>query len=134
MPKDMQGFYLTVKQLTDSGMASETAIEQAQNLTYNQTDALKAQLASTQSTKEYKKDRGKAMDSAVSSMSGFFSWGNPSADDQTPEAARFRNDYQSLYDINYRTTGGNADAAKKMTNQQIARTWSISEVNGGAKL
>ena len=113
MPKDMQGFYLTVKQLTDSGMASETAIEQAQNLTYNQTDALKAQLASTQSTKEYKKDRGKAMDSAVSSMSGFFSWGNPSADDQTPEAARFRNDYQSLYDINYRTAGGNADAAKK---------------------
>lgn len=74
------------------------------------------------------------MDSAVSSMSGFFSWGNPSADDQTPEAARFRNDYQSLYDINYRTTGGNADAAKKMTNQQIARTWSISEVNGSAKL
>ncbi len=49
----------------------------------------------------------------MSSMSGFFSWGNPSADDQTPEAARFRNDYQSLYDINYRTTGGNADAAKK---------------------
>ena len=134
MPKDMQGFYLTVKQLTDSGMASETAIEQAQNLTYNQTDALKAQLASTQSTREYKKDRGKAMDSAVSSMSGFFSWGNPSADDQTPEAAPFRNDYQSLYDINYRTTGGNADAAKKMTNQQIARTWSISEVNGDAKL
>ncbi|ELY5968037.1 transglycosylase SLT domain-containing protein [Salmonella enterica] len=134
MPKDMQGFYLTVKQLTDSGMASETAIEQAQSLTYNQTDALKAQLASTQSTKEYKKDRGKAMDSAVSSMSGFFSWGNPSADDQTPEAARFRNDYQSLYDINYRTAGGNADAAKKMTNQQIARTWSISKVNGDAKL
>lgn len=133
MPKDMQGFYLTVKQLTDSGMASDAAIEQAQNLTYNQTDALKAQLASTQSTKEYKKDRSKAMDSAVSSMSGFFSWGNPSADDQTPEAARFRNDYQSLYDINYRTTGGNADAAKKMTNQQVARTWSISEVNGGAK-
>ncbi|MDR7941161.1 transglycosylase SLT domain-containing protein [Enterobacter soli] len=133
MPKDMQGFYLTVKQLTDSGMVSETAIEQAQNLTYNQTDALKAQLASTQSTKEYKKDRGKAMDSAVSNMSGFFSWGDPSADDQTPEAARFRNDYQSLYDINYRTTGGNSDAAKKMTNQQIARTWSISEVNGGAK-
>ncbi|EKP8674476.1 transglycosylase SLT domain-containing protein [Salmonella enterica] len=132
MPKDMQGFYLTVKQLTDSGMASETAIEQAQNLTYNQTDALKAQLASTQSTKEYKKDRGKAMDSAVSSMSQWFRF-DPSADDQTPEAARFRNDYQSLYDINYRTTGGNADAAKKMTNQQIARTWSISEVNGGAK-
>ncbi|HAT3686954.1 transglycosylase SLT domain-containing protein [Citrobacter freundii] len=132
MPKDMQGFYLTVKQLTDSGMAPESAIEQAQNLTYNQADALKAQLASTQSTKEYKKDRVKAMDSAVSNMSQLFRF-DPSADDQSPEAARFRNDYQALYDINYRTTGGNADAAKKMTNQQIARTWSISEVNGGAK-
>ncbi|WOJ32700.1 transglycosylase SLT domain-containing protein [Citrobacter koseri] len=132
MPKDMQGFYLTVKQLTDSGMSSDAAIEQAQNLTYNQTDALKAQLASTQSTKEYKKDRSKAMDSAVSSMSQWFRF-DPSADDQTPEAARFRNDYRALYDINYRTTGGNADAAKKMTNQQVARTWSISEVNGGAK-
>ena len=132
MPKDMQGFYLTVKQLTDSGMSSEAAIEQAQNLTYNQTDALKAQLASTQSTKEYKKDRSKAMDSAVSNMAQWFRW-DPSADDQTPEAARFRNDYQALYDINYRTTGGNADAAKKMTNQQVARTWSISEVNGDAK-
>ncbi|MDM3130092.1 transglycosylase SLT domain-containing protein [Citrobacter sp. CK205] len=132
MPKDMQGFYLTVKQLTDSGMSSDAAIEQAQNLTYNQTDALKAQLASTQSTKEYKKDRSKAMDSAVSSMSQWFRF-DPSADDQTPEAARFRNDYQALYDINYRTTGGNVDAAKKMTNQQVARTWSISEVNGGAK-
>ena len=133
MPKDMQGFYLTVKQLTDSGMAPESAIEQAQNLTYNQTDALKAQLASTQSTNEYKKDRVKAMDSAVSNMAQWFRL-DPSADDQTPEAARFRNDYQALYDINYRTTGGNADAAKKMTNQQIARTWSISEVNGSAKL
>lgn len=132
IPKDMQGFYLTVKQLTDSGMSSDAAIEQAQNLTYNQTDALKAQLASTQHTKEYKKDRSKAMDSAVSNMAQWFRW-DPSADDQTPEAARFRNDYQALYDINYRTTGGNADAAKKMTNQQVARTWSISEVNGGAK-
>lgn len=132
MPKDMQGFYLMVKQLTDAGMASDAAIEQAQNLTYNQTDALKAQLASTQGTKEYKKDRSKAMDSAVSNMAQWFRW-DPSADDQTPEAARFRNDYQALYDINYRTTGGNADAAKKMTNQQVARTWSISEVNGDAK-
>ncbi|HAU5636091.1 transglycosylase SLT domain-containing protein [Citrobacter amalonaticus] len=132
MPKDMQGFYLTVKQLTDSGMSSDAAIEQAQNLTYNQTDALKAQLASTQGTKEYKKDRSKAMDSAVSNMAQWFRW-DPSADDQTPEAARFRNDYQALYDLNYRTTGGNADAAKKMTNQQVARTWSISEVNGDAK-
>ncbi len=132
MPKEMQGFYMTVKQLTDSGMAPDAAIEQAQNVTYNQTDALKAQLASEQGTAAYKKERGKAIGSAASSMAQWFRW-DPSADDQTPDAARFRNDYQTLYDLNYRTAGGNADVAKKMTNQQIARTWSISEVNGNAQ-
>lgn len=132
MPKDMQSFYLTVKQLTDAGMASDEAVKQAQNITYNQTDAFKAQLSSTQSTKEYKNDRASAMDSAVSNMAQIFRW-DPSADDSTPEAVHFRNDYQSLYDINYRNSGGNADIAKKMTNTQIARTWSISEVNGSAQ-
>ncbi|ARB20941.1 lytic transglycosylase domain-containing protein [Klebsiella oxytoca] len=132
MPKDMQSFYLTVKQLTDAGMASDEAVKQAQNITYNQTDAFKAQISSTQSTKEYKNDRASAMDSAVSNMAQIFRW-DPSADDSTPEAVHFRNDYQSLYDINYRNSGGNADVAKKMTNTQIARTWSISEVNGSAQ-
>ncbi len=126
MPKDMQSFYLTVKQLTDSGMASDEAVKQAQNITYNQTDAFKAQLSSTQSTKEYKNDRASAMDSAVSNMAQIFRW-DPSADDSTPEAVHFRNDYQSLYDINYRNSGGNADVAKKMTNTQIARTGALAK-------
>ncbi|MFK3708307.1 transglycosylase SLT domain-containing protein [Klebsiella sp. NPDC088457] len=133
MPKDMQSFYLTVKQLTDAGMASDEAVKQAQNVTYNQTDALKAQLTSTQSTKEYKKERSSALDSAVSNMSPWYSFGGPGADDQNINAVNFRNDYQSLYDINYRNSGGNADVAKKMTNTQIARTWSISDVNGNTQ-
>ncbi|HCI4635006.1 TPA: transglycosylase SLT domain-containing protein [Klebsiella quasipneumoniae subsp. quasipneumoniae] len=133
MPKDMQSFYLTVKQLTDSGMASDEAVKQAQNVTYNQSDALKLQLPSTQSTKEYKKERASAMDSAVSSMKPWYSFGGPVADDQNVNAVNFRNDYQSLYDINYRNSGGNADVAKKMTNTQIARTWSLSDVNGSAQ-
>ena len=133
MPKDMQSFYLTVKQLTDSGMASDEAVKQAQNVTYNQSDALKSQLSSTQSTKEYKKERASAMDSAVSSMKPWYSFGGRAADDQNVNAVNFRNDYQSLYDINYRNSGGNADVAKKMTNTQIARTWSLSDVNGSAQ-
>ena len=132
MPKDMQSFYLTVKQLTDSGMAADEAVKQAQNVTYNQTDSLKAQLSSTQTTKEYKKERGSAMDSARNSMAQWFRI-DPEADDATTDAINFRNDYQTLYDINYRNSGGNADVAKKMTNTQIARTWSISDVNGNAQ-
>lgn len=133
MPKDMQSFYLTVKQLSDAGMAPDAAVKQAQNVTYNQTDALKAQLSSTQSTKEYKKERSSALDSAVSNMSPWYSFGGPDANDQNTNAVNFRNDYQSLYDINYRNSGGNSDVAKKMTNTQIARTWSLSDVNGKAQ-
>ncbi|WP_142514159.1 transglycosylase SLT domain-containing protein [Klebsiella huaxiensis] len=132
MPKDMQSFYLTVKQLTEAGMASDEAVKQAQNVTYNQSDALKTQLSSIQNTKEYKKERSSAIDSARDNMA---QWDriDPEADDETTDAVNFRNDYQSLYDINYRNSGGNADVAKKMTNVQIARTWGISEVNGKAK-
>ncbi|WP_142430573.1 transglycosylase SLT domain-containing protein, partial [Enterococcus faecalis] len=72
LPKDMQSFYLTVKQLTDSGMASDEAVKQAQNVTYNQSDTLKAQLSSIQSSKEYKKERNSAMDSARDSMAQWF--------------------------------------------------------------
>ena len=68
MPKDIQSFYLTIKQLTEAGMASDEAVKQAQNITYNQNDALKNQLTSTQSTKEYKSERDSAMDSARNSM------------------------------------------------------------------
>ncbi|MBX4818473.1 lytic transglycosylase [Klebsiella michiganensis] len=132
MPKDIQSFYLTVKQLSDAGMAPDAAVKQAQNVTYNQTDALKQQLSSVQSTKDYRNERDSAMDSAVSNMAQIFRW-DPSAQDTTTDAVNFRNDYQSLYDINYRNSGGNTDIAKKMTNAQIARTWSISDVNGSAQ-
>lgn len=132
MPKEMQGFYMTVKQLTDSGMSSVDAVQHAQEVTYNQNDALKKQLSADQSTSPYKKERDKAMDSARSSMAQWFRI-DPEAEDKTPEAAAFRADYQTLYDLNYRTTGGNSDAAKKLTNQQISKNWMISTVNGTAQ-
>lgn len=132
MPKEMQGFYMTVKQMTDAGMSSADAVQHAQDVTYNQNDALKKQLSADQSTSPYKKERDKAMDSARSSMAQWFRI-DPEAGDKTPEAAAFRADYQSLYDLNYRTTGGNADAAKKLTNQQISKNWMISTVNGSAQ-
>ncbi|WP_414618618.1 transglycosylase SLT domain-containing protein [Serratia liquefaciens] len=132
MPKEMQGFYMTVKQLTDAGMSSTDAVQHAQDATYNQNDALKKQLSADQSTAPYKKERDKAMDSARDTMTQWLRL-DPSADDKTPDAAAFRTDYQSLYDINYRTTGGNAKAAQKLTNQQISKNWMISTVNGTAE-
>lgn len=139
MPKDIQGFYLTVKQLSDAGMSPEAAVEHAQKVTYDQTDAMKKQFASTQSSREYKKEMTKAMESARNSMTQWLRI-DPDIDDGSVEykdalvgGAQFQADYQSLYDINYRAVGGSADVAKKLTNQQIARNWSISSVNGDAK-
>ncbi|MDQ9556006.1 lytic transglycosylase, partial [Serratia marcescens] len=132
MPKEMQGFYMTVKQMTDAGMSSADAVQHAQDVTYNQNDALRKQLSADQSTSPYKKERDEAMKSARDTMTQLFRW-DPSADDKTPDAAAFRADYQSLYDINYRTTGGNAKAAQKLTNQQVSKNWMISTVNGTAQ-
>ncbi|MEL4888580.1 hypothetical protein N6P31_16210 [Pectobacterium betavasculorum] len=132
IPKEKQSFYLNAKLLRDAGVNPDTAIEQSYNLTYNQTDALKSQLSSEQGTTSYKKDRLSAASDFVSDHSKLFRM-DPSAKDTTTEAVSFRNDYQSLYDINFRMAGGNADVAKKMTNQQIARVWSITEVNGSAQ-
>ncbi|MBC3213401.1 hypothetical protein [Serratia fonticola] len=133
MPKEKQSFYLNAKRLKDAGVNPEAAVEQAYNLAYNQTDALKAQLASEQGSSSYKKDRLSAASDFVSDRSRFFRI-DPSAKDTNTDAARFRQDYESLYDLNYRVSGGDADIAKKLTSQQIARTWSISEVNGSAQL
>lgn len=133
MPKEKQSFYLNAKRLKDAGVNPEAAVEQAYNLAYNQTDALKAQLASEQGTSSYKKDRLSAASDFVSDRSQFLRI-DPSAKDTNTDAASFRQDYESLYDLNYRVSGGDADIAKKLTSQQIARAWSISEVNGSAQL
>lgn len=133
MPKEKQSFYLNAKRLRDAGVNADNAVEQAYNLAYNQTDAMKTQLASEQGSSSYKKDRLSAASDFVGERSQFFRI-DPSAKDANPEATSFRNDYESLYDLNFRISGGDPDIAKKMTHQQVARTWSISEVNGQAQL
>lgn len=132
MPESQQAYYLNIKSFTDAGADQQWAADKAYELAYNQSEDLKRQFAAEQSTKEYKSDRDSAIDSAVSNMSQLFRW-DPSAGDNDPDARAFKRDYQTLYDINYRTSGGNADVAKKRTNAQIKRNWSISEVNGRAQ-
>lgn len=132
MPESQQAYYLNIKSFTDAGADQQWAADKAYELAYNQSDDLKRQFSAEQSTKEYKNDRDSAIDTAVGNMSQLFRW-DPSASDNNPDARAFKRDYQALYDINYRTSGGNADVAKKRTNAQIKRNWSISEVNGRAQ-
>lgn len=133
MPDAQQSFFLNVKSFTDAGATPEEATKRAYELAYNQTDDLKRQFAAEQATKAYKETRADAAQSFVSDRSGWLRR-DPSADDTTDEARQFRRDYEVLYDLNYRTSGGNADVAKKLTAAQVGRTWAISTVNGKASL
>lgn len=133
MPKEKQSFYLNAKRLKDAGVTAEKAVEAAYDLAYNQTDFVKKQLSDEQSSSPYKKDRRSAASDFVSDRSQWFRR-DPSVKDTNVPTKEFLQDYESLYDLNYRVAGGDADIAKKLTSQQIARAWSISEVNGSAQL
>lgn len=133
MSKEKQAFYLQVNQLRSVGVDDTKSVEHAYNLTYKQTDDVKEQLSKDQSSTDYKNNRLKSAKGFVSDLGQIFRI-DPSATDKTNEAALFRNDYESLYDLNYRIAGGNDEIAKKMTNQQISRKWSITEINGKAEL
>lgn len=133
MSKEKQAFYLQVNQLRNAGVDDTKSVEHAYNLTYKQTDDVKEQLSKDQSSTDYKKSRLKYAEGFVSDLGQVFRI-DPSATDKTKEAAAFRNDYESLYDLNYRIAAGDDEVAKKMTNQQISRRWSITEINGKAEL
>ncbi|WP_272574585.1 hypothetical protein [Providencia sp. PROV247] len=133
MSKEKQAFYLNIKQYKDAGASDDEAIKISFNQTYNQTDSVKIQLAEERKSSSYKKEVLKAAESFVSDRKEFFRI-DPSATDETPEAKAFLRDYKLLYDANFDRSGGNADTAKKLTNQQISNSWSITEINGKAEL
>ncbi|EPL6453035.1 hypothetical protein N0G65_000136 [Providencia rettgeri] len=133
MSKEKQAFYLNIKQYKDAGASDDEAIKISFNQTYNQTDAVKIQLEDERRTSGYKKEVLKAAEGFVGDRKEFFRI-DPSATDETPEAKAFLRDYKLLYDANFDRSGGNADTAKKLTNQQISNSWSITEINGKAEL
>ncbi|MEM8013027.1 hypothetical protein Q4R53_12250 [Morganella morganii] len=131
LSNEKQSFYLNVRQYKNAGVNDDDAVKMAFNSVYNQTDTMKMQLAAEKATPVYKKERTKAAESFVDARTSIF---GPSATDKNPGSVAFLNDYEALYDINFDKSGGNAETAKKTTDQQITNSWSISEVNGQAQL
>ncbi len=127
---DAMAYYRKIYDLTRSGMDSEKAIDIAYNLTYEQNDRTKALIADQMRDKKYSKERDKA---AQGNINSFFALGGFSSPDITKPSVsnrEYMRDYQTLYDANFSSTGGDPDLAKKMTDAQVKKTWGVTSING----
>ncbi|MEY0240158.1 hypothetical protein AB7W17_03215 [Providencia rettgeri] len=128
---DAMAYYGKIYDLTRSGMDSEKAIDIAYNLTYEQNDRTKAIIAEQMRDKKYSKERDKA---AQGNINDFYSWykpfSSPNVTKPNVSNREYMRDYQTLYDANFASTGGDPDLAKKMTNAQVKKTWGVTSING----
>ncbi|MDN0017982.1 hypothetical protein [Providencia stuartii] len=128
---DAMAYYGKIYDLTRAGMDSEKAIDIAYNLTYEQNDRTKAIIAEQMRDKKYSKEREKA---AQGNINDLFPWydffSSPNIKKPGVNNRDYMRDYQTLYDTNFSSTGGDAELAKKMTNAQIRKTWGVTSING----
>ncbi|EPO8223890.1 hypothetical protein ACUII0_000813 [Providencia rettgeri] len=126
---DAMAYYGKIYDLTRSGMDSEKAIDIAYNLTYEQNDRTKAIIAEQMRDKKYSKEREKAAQGNINSFFAF-SWSSPNITKPSVSNREYMRDYQTLYDANFASTGGDPDLAKKMTDAQVKKTWGVTSING----
>lgn len=126
---DAMAYYGKIYDLTRSGMDSEKAIDIAYNLTYEQNDRTKAIIAEQMRDKKYSKEREKAAQGNINSFFAF-NWSSPNITKPSVSNREYMRDYQTLYDTNFASAGGDPDLAKKMTDAQIKKTWGVTSING----
>ena len=126
---DAMAYYGKIYDLTRSGMDSEKAIDIAYNLTYEQNDRTKAIIAEQMRDKKYSKEREKAAQGNINSFFAF-NWSSPNITKPSVSNREYMRDYQTLYDANFASAGGDTDLAKKMTDAQVKKTWGVTSING----
>nr|ELR5228770.1 hypothetical protein [Providencia rettgeri] len=127
---DAMAYYGKIYDLTRSGMDSEKAIDIAYNLTYEQNDRTKAIIAEQMRDKKYSKEREKAAQGNINSFFALGGFSSPNITKPSVNNREYMRDYQTLYDANFASTGGDADLAKKMTDAQVKKTWGVTSING----
>ncbi|MEY0909915.1 hypothetical protein AB7222_02745 [Providencia rettgeri] len=127
---DAMAYYGKIYDLTRSGMDSEKAIDIAYNLTYEQNDRTKAIIAEQMRDKKYSKEREKAAQGNINSFFALGGFSSPNVTKPSVSNREYMRDYQTLYDANFASTGGDPDLAKKMTNAQVKKTWGVTSING----
>ncbi|HGV3502111.1 TPA: hypothetical protein ACLLFU_001643 [Providencia stuartii] len=127
---DAMAYYGKIYDLTRSGMDSEKAIDIAYNLTYEQNDRTKAIIAEQMRDKKYSKEREKAAQGNINSFFALGGFSSPNVTKPSVSNREYMRDYQTLYDANFASTGGDPDLAKKMTDAQVKKTWGVTSING----
>ncbi|MEQ5318009.1 hypothetical protein ABN239_13315 [Providencia vermicola] len=127
---DAMAYYGKIYDLTRSGMDSEKAIDIAYNLTYEQNDRTKAIIAEQMRDKKYSKEREKAAQGNINSFFVLGGFSSPNITKPSVSNREYMRDYQTLYDANFASTGGDPDLAKKMTDAQVKKTWGVTSING----
>lgn len=127
---DAMAYYEKIYDLTRSGMDSEKAIDIAYNLTYEQNDRTKAIIAEQMRDKKYSKEREKAAQGNINSFFALGGFSSPNVTKPSVSNREYMRDYQTLYDANFASTGGDPDLAKKMTDAQVKKTWGVTSING----
>ncbi|WP_323084468.1 hypothetical protein [Providencia alcalifaciens] len=127
---DAMAYYGKIYDLTRSGMDSEKAIDIAYNLTYEQNDRTKAIIAEQMRDKKYSKERDKAAQGNINSFFALGGFSSPNVTKPSISNREYMRDYQTLYDANFASTGGDPDLAKKMTDAQVKKTWGVTSING----
>ncbi|MGK4231499.1 hypothetical protein ACK2MR_10155 [Providencia hangzhouensis] len=127
---DAMAYYGKIYDLTRSGMDSEKAIDIAYNLTYEQNDRTKAIIAEQMRDKKYSKERDKAAQGNINSFFALGGFSSPNITKPSVSNREYMRDYQTLYDANFASTGGDPDLAKKMTDAQVKKTWGVTSING----
>ncbi|MDD9340230.1 MAG: hypothetical protein PV362_11405 [Providencia heimbachae] len=127
---DAMAYYGKIYDLTRSGMDSEKAIDIAYNLTYEQNDRTKALIADQMRDKKYSKERDKAAQGNINSFFALGGFSSPNITKPSVSNREYMRDYQTLYDANFSSAGGDPDLAKKMTDAQVKKTWGVTSING----
>ncbi|MEL5205615.1 MULTISPECIES: hypothetical protein [Serratia] len=129
--KGAMAFYSKVYAYDRAGVPAEKAVDMAYNQVYQQDDRLKQMISQQVRDKDYIKDRAKAAQDNINSLSpSWTSFGAPSISAAGHANQLYQRDYQTIYDANFAQTGGDADQAKAMTNAMIKKVWAVSTING----
>ncbi|HFF9830524.1 hypothetical protein V6307_15000 [Serratia marcescens] len=129
--KGAMAFYSKVYAYDRAGVPAEKAVDMAYNQVYQQDDRLKQMISQQVRDKDYIKDRAKAAQDNINSLSpSWTSFGAPSIAEAGQANQLYQRDYQTIYDANFAQTGGDADQAKAMTNAMIKKVWAVSTING----
>ncbi|EMM3172389.1 hypothetical protein RKE85_003244 [Serratia marcescens] len=129
--KGAMAFYSKVYAYDRAGVPAEKAVDMAYNQVYQQDDRLKQMISQQVRDKDYIKDRAKAAQDNINSLSpSWTSFGAPSISAAGHANQLYQRDYQTIYDANFAQTGGDADQARAMTNAMIKKVWAVSTING----